>query len=174
MWLFTGRGLPPIPHYAAVGGIPCDELSVALFIAKLSALPKRLAVFALHICPRQPNIPQHLIIERGQMPTSACQITPIEDHLDRPAHKPASRHRRGQAPFKCFGCSRCHDRSPVFRLARCSHRTEPLLCRAMAVRITRHVYPADFETAEFMFQSFPPPPCHRWYVENQSFGLCNN
>jgi len=35
----------------------------------------------------------------------------------------------------------------------------------MAVRITRHVYPADFETAEFMFQSFPPPPCHGWYVE---------
>ena len=113
MRLFTGRGLPPIPHYAAVGGVPCEEISVALFIAKLSALPKRLAVFAVHICPRQSNIPQHLIIERGQMPTSACQFTPIEDRLDRPAHKPASRHRRGQAPFKCFGCSRCHDRSPV-------------------------------------------------------------
>jgi hypothetical protein len=32
-----------------------------------------------------------------------------------------------------------------------------LLYRAMAVRITCPMYPADVAAAEFMFQSFPPP-----------------
>src|SRR5262245_60948911 len=144
-WSYRSKGGRLQPCRARLGGAHRNG----------SDSPKLLAVFALDICPSQSDIAQHLVIERGQMPASARDLAPKQDRLNRPAEKASRPHRYGRAMLKRFGCSRCHDQSPVHD-GRGAVATLATALSRRDDRTSRLMYPADFATTEFVFQSFPP------------------